>query len=207
MRQYFFHRAHVPTIHAPGHACWPWRVVWFSIPMHACCSVPVVMVTHLTAIWAAKLWRLSSPHTPKLNWLSILFFCLQSLLPRGKQPNPLREKHFQVNHTLKEAIETIPNSIYLVSDPGFVRSDGTISHEDMGDYLHLTRKGYKKLCQHIHHVIVKFLKYWAELLKEARGMNEVQISPFFLKKRVARRALLVSIRGTGIKTVIPVVAK
>ena len=134
-------------------------------------------------------------------------FCLQSLLPRGKQPNPLREKHFQVNHTLKEAIETIPNSIYLVSDPGFVRSDGTISHEDMGDYLHLTRKGYKKLCQHIHHVIVKFLKYWAELLKEARGMNEVQISPFFLKKRVARRALLVSIRGTGIKTVIPVVAK
>lgn len=82
-----------------------------------------------------------------------------SLLPRGKQPNPLREKHFQVNHTLKEAIETIPNSIYLVSDPGFVRSDGIISHEDMFDYLHLTRKGYKKFCQHIHHVIIKFLKY------------------------------------------------
>jgi len=82
-----------------------------------------------------------------------------SLLPRGKQPNRLREKHFQINHTLKEAIDTIPNSVYLDSDPGFVRSDGIISHEDMFDYLHLTRKGYKKFCQHIHRVIVKFLKY------------------------------------------------
>lgn len=81
------------------------------------------------------------------------------LLPRGKQPNPLREKHFQVNHSLKELIEAIPNSLYLDSDPGFVRSDGVISHEDMFDYLHMTRKGYKKFCKHISEVIVKFLKY------------------------------------------------
>lgn len=81
------------------------------------------------------------------------------LLPRGKQPNHLREKHFQVNHALKEVISAIPNSLYLDSDPGFVRSDGTISHEDMFDYLHLTRKGYKKFVKRIHDVVLKFLKY------------------------------------------------
>ena len=135
------------------------RIAWFSISMHACGCVPVVMVLHLAAIWAAKVLRLTSPCTLQTKLIVNIILCLQSLLPRGKQPNPLREKHFQVNHTLKEAIETIPNSIYLISDPGFVRSDGIISHEDMFDYLHLTRKGYKKFCQHIHHVIVKFLKY------------------------------------------------
>lgn len=81
------------------------------------------------------------------------------LLPRGKQPNPLREKHFQVNHSLRGLIATIPNSLYLDSDPGFVRSDGFISHEDMFDYLHMTRKGYKKFCKHISEIIIKFLKY------------------------------------------------
>lgn len=81
------------------------------------------------------------------------------LLPRGRQPNLLREKHFQVNHALKEVIEAIPNSLYLDADPGFVRSDGLISHEDMFDYLHLTRRGYKKFSKRVHEVVVKFLKY------------------------------------------------
>ena len=85
--------------------------------------------------------------------------CFQGLLPRGKQPNSLREKHFQVNHALQEVVSTIPNSLYLNSDPGFVRSDGTISHEDMFDYLHLTRKGYKKFAKQIHDVVLKFVKY------------------------------------------------
>jgi len=81
------------------------------------------------------------------------------LLPRGKEPNHLREKHFQVNHALKEVVSTIPNALYLDSDPGFVRSDGLISHEDMFDYLHLTRRGYKKFAKPIHDVVLKFLKY------------------------------------------------
>ena len=146
-------------IHADGHVDHEKRVGWFSISEHACGSVPVVIVLHLAAIWATKLLSLTSLHTPHTKLIVNIILCLQSLLPRGKLPNPLREKHFQVNHTLKEAIETIPNSIYLDSDPGFVRSDGIISHEDMFDYLHLTRKGYKKFCQHINNVIVKFLKY------------------------------------------------
>lgn len=74
---------------------------------------------------------------------------------------------------MKEVIEIIFNLIYLVFDLGFVRSDGIISYEDMGDYFYLTRKGYKKFCKYIYYVIVKFLKYWVELFKEVRGMNEV----------------------------------
>lgn len=30
----------------------------------------------------------------------------------------------------------------------------------MFDYLHMTRKGYKKFCKHISEIIIKFLKYW-----------------------------------------------
>ena len=146
------------AIHATGHVDHEKRVAWFSISMHAV-PVAICMVLHLVAVWTTKLLSLTSVHTPHSRLIVNFILCLQSLLPRGKQPNPLREKHFQVNHTVKEVIETIPNSIYLDSDPGFVRGDGIISHEDMFDYLHLTRKGYKKFCQHIHHVIVKFLKY------------------------------------------------
>lgn len=64
-----------------------------------------------------------------------------------------------MNHALQEVTSTIPNSLYLNSDPGFVRSDGTISYDDMFDYLHLTRKGYKKFAKQIHDVVLKFLKY------------------------------------------------
>ena len=141
-------------------------------------------------------------HTSHTEEIINIILCLQSLLPRGKQPNLLREKHFQVNHTLKEAIETIPNSIYLDSDPGFVRSDGIISHEDMFDYLHLTRKGYKKFCQHIHHVIVKFLKYWAEVLKDAKGMKWI-VDQLFLRHREANNEGPFCCHPTGGKVQIP----
>lgn len=100
----------------------------------------------------AIVWSISS----KLPAAKIIVL---GLLPRGRQPNHLREKHFQVNHAIKEVIESIPNSLYLDADPGFVRSDGSISHEEMCDYLHLTRKGYKKFCKRIYEVVLKFVKY------------------------------------------------
>ena len=31
--------------------------------------------------------------------------------------------------------------VHLDPEPGFVRADGTISHHDLYDYLHLTQKG------------------------------------------------------------------
>ncbi|XP_060708722.1 platelet-activating factor acetylhydrolase IB subunit gamma isoform X1 [Hemiscyllium ocellatum] len=72
------------------------------------------------------------------------------LLPRGKDPNPLRVKNAQVNELVKEMVKDISNASYLDVDPGFVNSDGTISHNDMYDYLHLTRHAYSSVCQVIH---------------------------------------------------------
>ncbi|EDO46036.1 predicted protein [Nematostella vectensis] len=81
------------------------------------------------------------------------------LLPRGEKPNPIRERHFEVNHALKDIIPAIPGATFLDADPGFVRSDGMIDHTDMADYLHLTRKGYKRFMKRIHEVVLKLLKY------------------------------------------------
>ncbi|XP_043534343.1 platelet-activating factor acetylhydrolase IB subunit alpha1-like [Chiloscyllium plagiosum] len=72
------------------------------------------------------------------------------LLPRGKDPNQLRVKNAQVNELVKEMVKDVSNASYLDVDPGFVNSDGTISHNDMYDYLHLTRHAYSSVCQVIH---------------------------------------------------------
>jgi len=43
------HRAHVPAIHSVSHVDHEKRVTCFSISMHACGCVPIVMVLHLAA--------------------------------------------------------------------------------------------------------------------------------------------------------------
>ncbi|RVE62952.1 hypothetical protein OJAV_G00161840 [Oryzias javanicus] len=72
------------------------------------------------------------------------------LLPRGKSPNPLRERNAQVNKLVKEALSSLPHASFYNVDPGFVLSDGSISHQDMYDYLHLTQKGYQAVCEPLH---------------------------------------------------------
>ena len=64
-----------------------------------------------------------------------------------------------INNQLENRVKNIPNAIFLNADPGFVGTDGTISPEDMEDYLHPTRTGYKKVCKTIHEAIVKLIKY------------------------------------------------
>ena len=56
-------------------------------------------------------------------------------------------------------MRTIPNTSYLNADPGFIKPDGRVSHEDMYDYLHLTRKGYGKFCRAIHAAVLKLLEH------------------------------------------------
>lgn len=80
------------------------------------------------------------------------------LLPRGKNPNPLRDRNKQVNELLAEAMPSMPNAMLLDVDPGFVHSDGTISHNDMYDYLHLSRQGYARICQPLHKTLLKLLE-------------------------------------------------
>lgn len=86
------------------------------------------------------------------------FLHLQGLLPRGKSPNPLRDRNKQVNELLAEAMPSMPNALLLDVDPGFVHSDGTVSHNDMYDYLHLSRLGYARICQPLHKTLLKLLE-------------------------------------------------
>ncbi|KAL0985074.1 hypothetical protein UPYG_G00152550 [Umbra pygmaea] len=72
------------------------------------------------------------------------------LLPRGKMPNPLRERNAQVNKLVQEAVSPHPHASFLNVDPGFVHSDGSISPQDLFDYLHLTPHGYQAVCQKLH---------------------------------------------------------
>ncbi|XP_067874812.1 platelet-activating factor acetylhydrolase IB subunit alpha1-like [Heterodontus francisci] len=72
------------------------------------------------------------------------------LLPRGKDPNPLRVKNALVNELVRGTVPNLNNTSFLDVDPGFVNSDGTISHNDMYDYLHLTRHAYTSVCKLIH---------------------------------------------------------
>ncbi|RXM94079.1 Platelet-activating factor acetylhydrolase IB subunit gamma [Acipenser ruthenus] len=80
------------------------------------------------------------------------------LLPRGKSPNALRVKNARVNQLVQEALPSLPGASFLDVDPGFVHSDGTISHHDMYDYLHLTRAGYATVCQPIHTRLLAMLE-------------------------------------------------
>ncbi|NP_001083297.1 platelet activating factor acetylhydrolase 1b catalytic subunit 3 L homeolog [Xenopus laevis] len=81
-----------------------------------------------------------------------------ALLPRGKNPNPLRNRNLQVNKLLEEALPALPSAFLLDADPGFVHSDGTISHHDMYDYLHLSRHGYTRVCPTLHRTLLQFLE-------------------------------------------------
>ncbi|XP_028326144.1 platelet-activating factor acetylhydrolase IB subunit gamma [Gouania willdenowi] len=72
------------------------------------------------------------------------------LLPRGKDPNPLRVKNDKVNKLVRLAVTSVPHASLLDIDPGFVHSNGTISHQDMYDYLHLTSQGYEAVCRILH---------------------------------------------------------
>uniref|UniRef100_H9H7B7 Platelet-activating factor acetylhydrolase IB subunit alpha1 n=1 Tax=Monodelphis domestica TaxID=13616 RepID=H9H7B7_MONDO len=80
-----------------------------------------------------------------------------ALLPRGQHPNPLRDKNRRVNELVRAALASRPRAHFLDADPGFVHSDGTISHHDMYDYLHLTRLGYTPVCRALHALLLRLL--------------------------------------------------
>ncbi|XP_028679041.1 platelet-activating factor acetylhydrolase IB subunit alpha1-like [Erpetoichthys calabaricus] len=80
------------------------------------------------------------------------------LLPRGKNPNPLREKNTRVNEFVQQALPTLPWANFLNLDDGFVHSDGTISHNDMYDYLHLTRAAYARVCRPLYDKVKRLLE-------------------------------------------------
>ena len=86
-------------------------------------------------------------------------WCVQSIPPRGQYPNPLREKIASINRQLTDAIHNMPNTTLFNIEPSvFVSADGTISHHDMYDYLHLSRRGIQKLADPLLEEIETLLK-------------------------------------------------
>lgn len=79
------------------------------------------------------------------------------LLPCGQQPNPLRSKVQEVNRKLKVAFQGLSNTQVVDIDPGFVLPDGTITHHDLYDYLHLTRSAYSKSFEILYDLLQQIL--------------------------------------------------
>lgn len=77
-------------------------------------------------------------------------------------PNPLRDRNAKVNELVQEAVSSLPHASFLNVDPGFVHSSGSISHQDMYDYLHLTPQGYQAVCDILHAQLKSMLDKPAE---------------------------------------------
>lgn len=86
----------------------------------------------------AEKTKLKQPHASVI---------IMGLLPCGRDPNKRRTKHEQINKLLNDAFKHQSGISFLNPDwDCFIQPDGTISHRDMFDYMHLTENGYVKLC-------------------------------------------------------------
>jgi len=85
---------------------------------------------------------------------------LLGIPPCGQYDNPLRRKIASVNAGVASRVAGMKNVVMLDTDPSwFVSgSDASISHNDMYDYLHLTRSGYSKLAEPLLNLLVTHLK-------------------------------------------------
>lgn len=90
---------------------------------------------------------------------STQFFCgSQGLLPRGERPNPLREKNAAVNTHLRSWLPQLSQAQLLDVSREFVHSDGTISLQDMFDFLHLTSAGYNGVAKPLSDLLLQILE-------------------------------------------------
>lgn len=85
------------------------------------------------------------------------YLVVLGLLPRGQKPNALREKHVEVNRLMPSIIANIPKTQFVSIDPGFIGPDGSISHHDMHDYLHLTRQGNQRAFEPVFDLLTQLL--------------------------------------------------
>uniref|UniRef100_A0A1Q3F0T0 Putative attractin and platelet-activating factor acetylhydrolase n=1 Tax=Culex tarsalis TaxID=7177 RepID=A0A1Q3F0T0_CULTA len=89
--------------------------------------------------------------------LAGVYVVIPTLLPRGHQPNPLRDKNAAVNGLLKERCAGMDKVQIVSVDGGLIQSDGTISHHDMFDYLNLTNVGSKKVFEPVWDLLHQIL--------------------------------------------------
>ncbi|XP_062534197.1 platelet-activating factor acetylhydrolase IB subunit beta homolog [Armigeres subalbatus] len=89
--------------------------------------------------------------------LADVYIVIPTLLPRGHQPNALRDKNRAVNQLLKERCVGMNKVQIVCVDSGLIQSDGTISHHDMFDYLNLTNVGCKKVFEPVWDLLQQIL--------------------------------------------------
>ncbi|KAF7205952.1 platelet-activating factor acetylhydrolase IB subunit alpha2 [Nothobranchius furzeri] len=80
------------------------------------------------------------------------------LLPRGEHPNPLREKNSAVNKLLRSWLPRLGQAQLLDLSGELVHSDGTVSSQDMFDYLHLTSAGYRLVTKPLYDLLLQILE-------------------------------------------------
>ncbi|KAJ1527720.1 hypothetical protein ONE63_007679 [Megalurothrips usitatus] len=69
---------------------------------------------------------------------------VQELLPRGLNPNPLRDSIEKLNALLKPVLQGVPHLKVVPTGSDLIKPDGTISHVDLFDWYHPTNEGCKK---------------------------------------------------------------
>lgn len=79
-----------------------------------------------------------------------------AIFPRGKGPNPQREKNARASEMASQVADN-RQVFYLDIGPKFLADDGTISAEIMDDYLHLTLQGYQIWAEAIEAKVAELL--------------------------------------------------
>jgi platelet-activating factor acetylhydrolase IB subunit beta/gamma len=69
----------------------------------------------------------------------------------------LRDRNEEVNKLVHSKVSAVPKCETVVIDKGFIQPDGTISHHDMHDYLHLTNSGYYKAFEPVYELLTQLL--------------------------------------------------
>ncbi|XP_062309467.1 platelet-activating factor acetylhydrolase IB subunit beta [Osmerus eperlanus] len=80
------------------------------------------------------------------------------LLPRGERPNPLREKNAAVNGFLRSWLPRLGQAQFLDVGAGLVHTDGSITPQDMFDFLHLTAAGYRAVAKPLSELLLQILE-------------------------------------------------
>ena len=83
---------------------------------------------------------------------------LQGLLPRGERPNPLREKNAAVNGFLRAWLPRLGQAQFLDVGAGLVHTDGSVTPQDMFDFLHLTAAGYRAVAKPLSELLLQILE-------------------------------------------------
>lgn len=87
----------------------------------------------------------------------------------------MRDKVAEINLTIAEKLPEMDNVQFFNVDPNlFINpNDGRISHRDMYDYLHFTKRGYQKLLEPLLDEIQMLLKNFIKAdSASARGDDE-----------------------------------